>query len=270
MGEATDKFEAFRPDGMAGRVLGMGDVVGLMKDFQEVVDEKKVAEDAMRMMEGNFTLDDFLDQIRMIQRMGSLKDLVGKMPGMGDMVEQMGAAPNLDDRELVRIEAMIQSFTKQERADCYTLIREPNRVKRIAKGSGQPEQGVNELVQKFLFMKQMMGGLGQNLGFMGKIPGLNKVAMMKNLQKMAKGGGMPGMGGMGGMPDLASMMGGMPGMGGMGGMPGMGGMMGGFPGMMGGMPQDSMTKMKSMSVAEKNAKKAARKREKDARKKGRR
>ena len=64
----------------------MGDVVGLMKDFEEVVDEKKAAEDAMRMLEGQFTLDDFLEQVRMIQKMGSLKDLVGKMPGMGDML----------------------------------------------------------------------------------------------------------------------------------------------------------------------------------------
>jgi signal recognition particle subunit SRP54 len=277
MGEGTDKFEEFRPEGMASRVLGMGDVVGLMKDFQGVVDEKKAAEDAVRMMEGNFTLDDFLDRIRMIQKMGSLKDLVGKMPGMSEMVDQMGAAQNLDDRELVRIEAMIQSFTKQERNDPYALIREPSRVKRISKGAGQPEQGVTELVQKFLFMKQMMGGLGQNLGMMGKIPGMNKLAMMKNIKKMAAGGmgGMPGMGGMGGMPGMGGM-GGFPGMPGMGGFPGMGGgfpgmpSMGGFPGMSGiGGEVDALSKMKNMSASEKNAKKAQRKREKDARRKGR-
>ena len=79
----TDKLEEFRADGMASRILGMGDVVGLMKDFEEVVDEKKADEDAMRMLEGEFTLDDFLEQIRMIQKMGSLKDLVEKMPGHG-------------------------------------------------------------------------------------------------------------------------------------------------------------------------------------------
>jgi signal recognition particle subunit SRP54 len=269
MGEGTDKFEEFRPEGMASRVLGMGDVVGLMKDFQEVVDEKKAAEDAMRMLEGKFTLDDFLEQVRMIQRMGSLKDLVGKMPGMDQM---MPADVNLDDRELVRIEAMIQSFTKFERKDPYALVREPNRVKRIAKGSGQPEQGVSELVQKFLFMKQMMEGLGQNMGMLGKIPGVNKLAMMKNLKKMAAGGGMPG--GMGGFPGMG---GGLPGMGGfpgMGGMPGMGGFpgmpgMGGFPGMGGPSPADELSKMKPMSASERNAKKAQRKREKDARRKGR-
>jgi signal recognition particle subunit SRP54 len=108
LGETVDKFEEFRAEGMASRVLGMGDVVGLMKDFEEVVDQKKAAEDAMKMLEGNFSLDDFLDQIRMIQKMGSLKDIVGKMPGMDAMIP---AGANLDDGELVKIEAIIQSFT---------------------------------------------------------------------------------------------------------------------------------------------------------------
>jgi signal recognition particle subunit SRP54 len=262
MGESTDKLEEFRPEGMASRVLGMGDVVGLMKDFEDVVDQKKAAEDAMRMLEGQFTLDDFLEQVRTIQKMGSLKDLVAKMPGMGDM---MPPGVDLDDGELGKIEAIISSFTRFERRDPYALVREPSRVTRIAKGSAQPEQGVSELVQKFLFMKQMMEGLGQNLGMMGKIPGMKNLAMAKNVRKqMAQMGGMPG--GMGGFP-------GMPGMGGMGGMPGFPGMpgMGGFPGMPGmGTDADSMTKMKALSTAEKNAKKAQRKREKDARRKSRR
>jgi signal recognition particle subunit SRP54 len=259
MGEGTDKLEEFRPEGMASRVLGMGDVVGLMKDFEDVVDQKKAAEDAMRMLEGQFTLDDFLEQVRTIQKMGSLKDLVAKMPGMSDM---MPPGVDLDDGELGKIEAIISSFTKFERRDPYALVREPSRVTRIAKGSAQPEQGVSELVQKFLFMKQMMEGLGQNLGMMGKIPGMKNLAMAKNIRKqMAQMGGMPG--GMGGFP-------GMPGMGGMPGFPGMPGM-GGFPGMPGmGSEAEGMTKMKVLSTAEKNAKKAQRKREKDARRKSRR
>jgi len=261
VGESTDKFEEFRPEGMASRVLGMGDVVGLMKDFQQVVDEKKAAEDAMKMLEGKFTLNDFLDQIRMIQKMGSLKDIVGKMPGMDAMLP---ADANLDDRELVKIEAMIQSFTRFERDDPYALVREPKRAERIAKGAGVDTKAVNELVQKFLFMRQMMEGLGQNMGLLGNIPGMKNLGMARNLAKMAKGGGFPGMPGMGGFP-------GLPGMGGLGGFPGMGGL-GGFPGMggMGGDPADSMTKMKPLSAAERNAKKAQRKREKDARKKNRR
>jgi signal recognition particle subunit SRP54 len=190
VGETLDKFEEFRAEGMASRVLGMGDVVGLMKDFQQVVDEKDATEKAMRMLEGNFTLDDFLEQVRMIQKMGSIKDLIAKVPGMGDMLPP-GA--NVDDGELGRIEAIIQSFTKFERRDPYALIREPTRVARIAKGSGQSGQQIEELVQKFLFMKQMMDGLGQNMGMVGRIPGMKNVAMAKQLRKqMAQGGGFPG------------------------------------------------------------------------------
>lgn len=268
MGEGTDKFEEFRPEGMASRVLGMGDVVGLMKDFEDVVDQEKAAEDAMRMLEGQFTLDDFLNQIRMIQRMGPLKDVVAKIPGMEGMVPPDA---NLDDRELVRIEAIISSFTKFEKNDPYALIREPSRAERIAKGSGTPPQAVSELVQKFLFMKQMMSGLGGNMGgLMGKIPGMKNLAAARNMAKQMKnmGGGMPGMGGFPGMPGMGGFPG-MPGMGGFPGMPGMGGM---FPGMMPGMgaPADSMTKMKPLTDKERNAKKAQRKREKDARKKSRR
>ena len=252
MGETSDKFEEFRPEGMASRVLGMGDVVGLMKDFEEVVDQKKAAEDAMRMLEGNFTLDDFLQQVRTIQKMGSLKDIVGKMPGMEAM---MPADANLDDRELVRIEAIINSFTRTERHDPYTLVREPERATRIAKGSGTKPEAVTELVQKFLFMKQMMeslGGGGGGLGgLLGKIPGMKNINMARNLQKAMKGGGgFPGMPGMG-----------MPGM----GFPGMG-----FPGMGAAPSGESLTKMKTLSDKERNAKKAQRKREKDARKKSRR
>jgi signal recognition particle subunit SRP54 len=258
MGEQIDKLEEFRPEGMAQRVLGLGDVVGLMKDFEQVIDEKKAADDAMKMLAGKFTLDDFLEQVRMIQKMGPLKEIVGKMPGMSDMIP---ADADLDDRELVRIEAMISSFTRFERGDPYALVREPTRVTRIAKGSGTPEKAVSELVQKFLFMRQMMEGIG-NMGMLGKIPGMKSVKMAKNLKRqMAQGGGMPSMMGMPGL--------GLPGMPGMG-LPGMGTT--GFPGLMGGDDEapGSLTKMKSLTTAEKNAKKAQRKREKDARRKSRR
>jgi signal recognition particle subunit SRP54 len=261
IGEGTDKFEEFRPEGMASRVLGMGDVVGLMKDFQGVVDEQKAAEDAMKMLQGDFTLDDFLQQIKMIQQMGSLKDIVGKLPGM----DQLPTDVNLDDRELVKIEAMISSFTKFERKDPYALIREPSRVTRIAKGSGNDDKAVSELVQRFLFMKQMMGnlgGMGGGMGgLLGQIPGMKQMGAMKNMKKA-----MANMGGMGGFPGMGGM--GMPGFPGMPGMPGM------MPGQFG-MPNmgaggESMTKMKTLSEKEKNAKKAQRKREKEARKKNRR
>jgi len=244
MGETTDKLEPFRAEGMASRVLGMGDVVGLIQDFEQVVDQKKAEEDARRMMSGKFTLDDFLNQVRMLQKMGSLSDLVEKIPGLGNMVPP-GAAANLDDGELVRIEAMIQSMTLSERDDPNALVREPSRVKRISKGSGQPPEAVSELVQKFLFMRQMMGGFGQDLGFLGNIPGLKNMAMAKNLKKAMQGGGFPGFPGMG-----------FPGM----GLPGMG--------MPGGASAPEPVKMRVLSKAEKNARKNQRKRERDARKKG--
>ncbi len=254
VGEGTDKLEEFRADGMAGRILGMGDVVGLMKDFEGVVDQKKAEEDARRMMSGQFTLDDFLQQIRTIQQMGSLKDLVERLPGLGGMIPP---GVDLDDKELVRIEAMIQSMTRTEKADPNALIREPGRVKRIARGSGCPEQAVTELVQKFLFMQQMMSGMGSDMGMLGKIPGLKNLAMARNVRRAMKSGKMPpGMSGMPGMP-------GMPGM----GMPGMG-----FPGLgLGGAASagSEAPKMRQLSKAEKNARKNQRKRERDSRKKNR-
>lgn len=261
-GESSDKFEEFRPDGMASRVLGMGDVVGLMKDFESVINEENAEEEAMKLLGGNFTLDDFLTQIRMIQKMGSLSDLLGKMPGMDQM---MPAGMQIDDRELVKVEAMICSFTKQERKDPYLLMREPGRVPRIAKGSAHTEKEIEELVQRFVFMKQMMEGFGQQSGLMNAIPGMKQLGMMKNMKKMMGQGGMPGMGGFGGLPGMPGMN--FPGM----NAPGFGLPFGGMPGMGGmGSPADGMTKMKQMTAQEKNAKKAQRKREKDARKKARR
>ena len=273
IGETTDKFEEFRADGMASRILGMGDVVGLMQDFEQVVDQKKAEKDAERLLQGDFSLDDFLEQVRMIQKMGSLKDLVDKLPLGGMFPGGLPKDVNLDDRELVRIEAIIQSMTRFEKRDPYALIREPRRAERIAKGSGTNPEAVAELVQKFLFMKQMMSGLGQNMGLMGKIPGMKQMAQLKNMQKAmgGMGGGMPGFPGMGGgMPGMPGFPGmGMPGFPGMGmpGFPGMGMPGMGMPG--GGAEGPSMTKMRTLSQAEKNAKKASRKRERDARKKGR-
>src|SRR5215471_2987801 len=259
VGETLDKFEEFRADGMASRILGMGDVVSLMQDFEQVVDKKKAEEDAARMLQGEFTLEDFLEQVRMIQKMGSLRDLVDKIPMLSGQIPE---GVNLDDRELVRIEAMIQSMTRKEKSDPYLLIREPGRVGRIARGSGQPEPGVSELVQKFLFMKQMIGNVGQNMGMLGKIPGMKQVGMARNMRKAMASGAMPmGMPGMG-MPGMGMPGMGMPGM----GMPGMGAF--GMPQASGG-AKESLTTMRPLSKSEKNAKKAQRKREREARKKGR-
>ena len=263
IGEGTGQFEPFRADGMASRILGFGDVVGLMQDFEEVIDKKEAADKALKMLHGQFTFDDFLEQVRMIQKMGSLRDLVDKMPFFpGGLPEGV----NLDDRELVRIEAIIQSMTLAEKADPYVLIREPSRVKRISKGAGQPEVGVQELVQRFLFMRQMITGMQQNRGLMGKIPGLKQIQSARQIRKaMASGAVPPGYEGLmgGGMPPMGldGLLGGL-------GMPGMG--MPAMPGLgMAQSPYESPTKMKPLTKGEKNQKKAQRRREREARKKSR-
>jgi len=262
-GETTDRLEEFRPEGMAGRVLGLGDVVGLMKDFEEVVDQKKAEEDAARMLSGEFTLEDFLQQVRMIQQMGPLKDLVEKIPGMGGMLPP---GTDLDGAEFKKIEAMIQSMTRGERRDAQLLVREPSRAKRVANGSGTPVEAVNELVQKFVFIKQMMGNFGGNSGMLGKLPGMKNLNLARNLRRAAKSGKLPGgmPGGFPGMPGgFPGMPGGFPGMPGMPGMPMMPGM-GGLPAGDAGAP-----KMRVLSKSEKNARKGQRKRERSARKKNR-
>ncbi|MEY4551057.1 MAG: hypothetical protein RL685_7252 [Pseudomonadota bacterium] len=260
-GETTDRLEEFRPEGMAGRVLGFGDVVGLMKDFEEVVDQKKAEEDAARMLSGEFTLEDFLQQVRMIQQMGPLKDLVEKIPGMGAM---MPPGAELDGKEFAKIEAMIQSMTRAEKRDAQLLVREPSRASRVAKGSGTPVEAVNELVNKFVFIKQMMGNMGGGAGgLLGKLPGMKGLAMARNLRRMTKGGKLPP-----GMPaGFPGMPPGFPGM--PGGMPGMPGGFPGMPGMPDALGEANAPKMRVLSQAEKNARKGQRKRERAARKKNR-
>ncbi|MEO8177837.1 MAG: signal recognition particle protein [Deltaproteobacteria bacterium] len=259
-GETTDRLEEFRPEGMAGRVLGFGDVVGLMKDFEEVVDQKQAEADAARMLSGEFTLEDFLQQVRMIQQMGPLKDLVEKIPGMGAMLP---AGAELDGKEFAKIEAMIQSMTRAEKRDAQLLVREPSRAARVSRGSGTPVEAVNELVNKFVFIKQMMGSMGGGAGgLLGKLPGMKGLAMARNLRRAAKSGKLPaGMGMPGGFPGMPGGFPGMPGM----GLPGMPGM--GLPEALGG---DAGTpKMRVLSRSEKNARKGQRKRERSARKKNR-
>jgi signal recognition particle subunit SRP54 len=262
MGETTDKLDEFRPEGMAGRILGMGDVVGLVNDFQDVVSEEEALDDVNSLLSGNFTLDDFLKQVKTIQKMGSLSDLVDKMPGMSGMLP---AGASLDDRELVKIEAMIQSMTRYERRDPECLIREPSRAERVAKGSASPVEAIRELVQKFQMMQQMMGSMMGGGGLLDKIPGMQGLNMARNMRRAMKSGKLP--------PGMdPSMLGGMP-----GGMPGMG--PGGFPGMPGmGMPGMGMPgaaaggatpKMKTLSRAEKNARKSQRKQARASRKKNR-
>ena len=169
MGESLDKIEEFRPDGLASRILGFGDVVGLVKDFEEVIDEKEAEEDAEKLLKGDFSFNDFLKQLKMIKRMGSLTDIFDKLP-----LGQMGLPRdiNVDDRELVRVEAIINSMTRAEK-DRPDLL-DHSRINRIARGSGQPVSKVNDLISRFNAMRQIMRGLGKGnkkaLGRMGMNP----------------------------------------------------------------------------------------------------
>jgi signal recognition particle subunit SRP54 len=243
IGESLDKLEEFRPEGLASRILGMGDIVGLVKDFEQVVDAEKAEEDALRMLKGKFDMQDFLEQIRLIQKMGSLKDLFEKLPFFGGGLPE---GVNLDDRELIKIEAMINSMTMEERTNPQVFVTTsweefaaqsgrtakrrradfaPGRVRRISSGSGRSETDVKELLQKFATMRQMMVQLGASTGLMGKLPGFKQFSQMKRLAnmdlgalmgQMGEGGQLPaGMPAMPGMPP--GLLGGAPG----GAMPGM-------------------------------------------------
>lgn len=209
MGEDLDRLEEFRPEGLASRILGMGDVVGLMQDFQKV-SEGDEEEQALKMLQGQFSYIDFYKQIEMIQKMGSLKDLIAKLP-MQDMIPK---GVNIDDKELTKIKAVIDSMTKRERVGIDNLDR--SRINRISKGSGRPHKEIEELHKRFLQMRKMMGSFGKNLGgLMGKIPGMGTLNNLNSMRKMGQA-----MQGGGGMPDMAAL-------GGMGGMGGLGGMFGG-------------------------------------------
>lgn len=187
MGEDLDRLEEFRPEGLASRILGMGDIVGLMDDFQRVA-KKDQEQDALRMLQGQFTFIDFYEQISMIQNMGPLKDLMAKLPIQGMIPKDF----NFDERQFLRIKAIIDSMTKDERM----LVKSMNdsRIRRVAKGSGQTTKEVQDLIKKFQMMRQMMGNMGKSMGFLGKIPGMGQLNQLNQMRKMAQGlsaGGSP-------------------------------------------------------------------------------
>jgi signal recognition particle subunit SRP54 len=167
-GEALDRLEEFRPEGLASRILGMGDVVGLVRDFEEVVDARQAEADAERMLKGRFGMEDLLTQLRTLQKMGPLRDLIGKLPGVGELAGQV------DERELVKTQAMIQSMTPGERQRPEQIDK--SRASRIARGSGRTAREVQELVARFRQMREMMGALGGGGGLLGRIPGMGQLA----------------------------------------------------------------------------------------------
>ena len=184
-GEKLDAFEQFHPDRMASRILGMGDMLTLIEQAEKAFEADKAEQAAARLMEGEFTLDDFLEQMQAIKKMGPLKGILGMMPGMPKELKNA----EIDDDALKPIEAIINSMTREERARPQ-LINGSRRA-RIAKGSGREPGEVSRLVKQFAEMQKMM----------------KKMGMAGGGKKGKKRGGFPGLpGGMGGgMPDMAEL-----------------------------------------------------------------
>ncbi len=171
VGEKLDQLEEFHPDRMASRILGMGDVLTLIERISENVDADRAAEMERKLQRSEFTLDDLLDQLRTIRKMGSLGGLAKMIPGLGKQLRGM----DVDDRQLDRVEAIILSMTPQERRS--PEIVNGTRRARIARGSGTSVQQINALLQQHRQMKKMMKGLaGGKMPGMPAIPGLPAAA----------------------------------------------------------------------------------------------
>ena len=176
-GEAVGAFEVFDPARMAGRILGMGDVVGLVELAQERMDQGEVERLGKKMMSSKFDLEDMLGQLRQVRKMGSLTDIVGMLPGGQKLKEQAG---DIDPKQMLHVEAVLSSMTRQERT--HPKIIDGKRRARIAKGSGTSLQKVNQVLKQYDQMKQMMAQFSKMGG------------RMKQLQKLSGGraGGLPG------------------------------------------------------------------------------
>jgi len=164
-GEKIDALEEFHPERMAGRILGMGDVVSLVEKAQEQVSQEDAEALQEKMAKGKLTMDDFLDQLRSVRKMGSMKTLLGMLPGMGQQLKNL----DLDDSQLNQTEALIQSMTKQERQDPDTI--NASRRRRIAKGSGTKPDDVSQLTKGF----EMMSGMTKQMAGMSKLQQLRSL-----------------------------------------------------------------------------------------------
>jgi signal recognition particle subunit SRP54 len=174
VGEKLDALEVFHPDRLAQRILGMGDILTLVERAQETVDRKTAEEQAKKIMEARFTFEDFYAQLQQLKKMGPLGDLLKMIPGMGGLAKQLPEGPEAE-RELKRIEAIISSMTKAERAE-PTLIN-GSRRKRIAAGSGTKVSDVNSLLKQFAEMQKVMKQMGSLAkgGRLPKIPGMPRM-----------------------------------------------------------------------------------------------
>jgi signal recognition particle subunit SRP54 len=164
MGEKVDTLDVFHPDRMATRILGMGDIVSFVERAQEQFDEKQAAELQKKIQKNKFDFDDFLSQLNQIKKMGNIKDLLGMIPGMGKQIKDI----DIDNDSFKKLEAIIQSMTPYERSNPEVL--DGKRRKRIANGSGNSLQEVNQFIKQFDQMKKMMRQM-QKMSKMGKMAG---------------------------------------------------------------------------------------------------
>ncbi|MFH1194540.1 MAG: signal recognition particle protein [bacterium] len=150
LGEKLDSIEVFHPDRLASRILGKGDVISLVEKAQKQVDEKDAQDLEKKLLSSQFDFEDFLKQIKMIKKMGSLKSIIGMIPGVGSAIKNA----DVDDKQLAKAESIIQSMTQQERMK--PRILNGNRRRRIARGSGNSIQDVNRLIKQFEEMQKML------------------------------------------------------------------------------------------------------------------
>jgi signal recognition particle subunit SRP54 len=175
-GERLQDLEPFHPDRVVSRVLGMGDVLSLIEKAEEAVSHEDAEKLERKIRLNDFTLEDFRDQLRTIKKMGPLEQILGMLPGMGNLKELAANREKVDDKQLGRVEAIINSMTPGERRN-HQLIN-GSRRKRIAKGSGTSVEEVNRLLKQFVQMKKMLKQLGGMAGVGKKRGGLG---MMKSL-----------------------------------------------------------------------------------------
>jgi signal recognition particle subunit SRP54 len=183
VGEKFDALEEFHPERIAGRILGMGDVVSLVEKAREEVDEAEAEEMAEKLAKGKLDMNDFLKQMKSLRRMGPMKQLLGMLPGVGSALKNV----EIDDSQFNRLEGMVHSMTLDERENVKLLSKSRNR--RIARGSGTQPNEVNRLVKQFEMVQKMTQQVA-GMGMKGKIGAA---------REMARGGGMPGMSGMPGV-----------------------------------------------------------------------
>jgi signal recognition particle subunit SRP54 len=176
-GERLQDLEPFHPDRVVSRVLGMGDVLSLIEKAEEVVSMEDAEKLERKIRKDEFTLEDFRDQLRTIKKMGPIEQILGMIPGMGNLKQMTEARGQVDDKQLARVEAMINSMTPKERRN-HQLIN-GSRRKRIAKGSGATVEDVNKLLKQFVQMKKMLKQLGGMAG-LGKKGG-GGLGMMKSM-----------------------------------------------------------------------------------------